>query len=353
MKQKGETKQKSNLNSNSINLQQKRMIVVVPVSPFEPKYVIEKSYTSLRKLENPFQELKIIYVIDTKKGKSKRNDERVKFIKEIKNDNFSVYAREDSQGKRAGAISEVINQKKGYDYLSIFDIDSRPRKNFLKENAELIEENDDCFMASGPRYLTNLNQNLITRFTGTEYSFITDMQLLYSKKDAFNHFNGLIGVLDFDYVKEKGLNQNASCEDIDLSQRAYLDGKIALISTETGVGEQAPAKISDLYNQKLRWLSGACESISNYFKKFINSKLETRKKISYSATLLVPFFGFLFSPLAFAYGARIDNKKGNYLLNSIIMFIHIWLISYIGLIAGIKHISNQNVEWKKIDREDK
>lgn len=317
-----------------------KLDVIVPVSLHEPLYVIDKSLKSLSRLERNSMDVRITYVID-----ALDEDPSVKYLQDQPID---VVIRK-PRGRKAGAINDVLETLKA-DYIAFFDVDSRPDKNFLVECVTSLKK-EGAVIASAPRYVTNPDASIISKILSAEYLLISDLYRLLDKMDGFKQFNGLIGVLDariFDSIK---FDETAICEDTDLTQQIYLEGNIAVLAN-TLVGEQAPMTLKDIFNQRVRWISGAFEGLK-YFREFCRAKIPFSRKITWFSAMMLPFFVFMASPLVPSYSMRLwrssDGIK-DFTIKLLGLIIDAWIIGLCALVALSKKLLHIKVKWKKTAR---
>jgi len=284
------------------------------------------------------------YVIDVS-----GEDPRVKFLQAK---NVNVIARHSSRGRRAGAINDALDSIGETDYLAFFDVDSRPEKNFLIECTKAL--GGSAVIASAPRYITNPRVSATARVVAAEYTLMADLYRLLERCDGFKQFNGLIGVLDAKIFADRRLNENATCEDVDLMQQLYLEGKIAVLVDATRVGEQAPLSTKDYYHQRVRWLTGAYEGLRN-FSEFKRAKIPMSRKITWFSAMTIPFFIFLFSPLVLLYGIRLWQLSDNAVDFTIKWFgliVHTGILQICGLMVLLSQLFNMGVKWKEMHRSN-
>lgn len=326
---------------------------IVPVAPFEPKEIIERSVKALIGAESPeMYEKEIFYVIDT--DKKPAEDERIQYLRQETPEEVKTISRTSNKGRRAGAINKALEEMSIPEYVAIFDIDSRPGEKFVKACIGQLEEEEKFFMSTCPRKIINGDQNFVTKMVEAEYDYLTDMQLLMDKTKSFNHFNGLISVIDGDYLEEEKLNESRMCEDTDFTQRAYLNGKRPAINTESYLGEQAVTSLSDLYSQQVRWMNGALEGVIHFSKPFLRSNLPVKVKLSWLSVMVLPFFAAVLSPLALIHTAKNIFVTGE-VLNSVekgfALFCFAWFVSYCGAVNLFNLLLDREVEWTNSDRE--
>ncbi|MDD2666401.1 MAG: glycosyltransferase family 2 protein [Methanocellales archaeon] len=314
--------------------------IIVPVSLHEPLYVIKKSLESLSRLDRDSIEVCITYVID-----SLGDDHRVRYLQD---QSVDVIARK-PRGRKAGAINDVLDIITA-DYIAFFDVDSRPDKNFLVECVRALEK-ECAVIASAPRYVTNPDASIISRVVSAEYILIADLYRLLDRMDGFMQFNGLIGVLDARIFDRIRLDETAICEDADLMQQIYLEGNIAVLAN-TRVGEQAPMTLMNLFNQRVRWISGACEGLK-YFSGFYRAKIPWSRKITWFSAMTISFFTFIASPLVPSYSMRLwrsSNGIGDFTLKLMGLVVDAWMIWLCALVALSKKLLRRQIEWKETVR---
>ncbi|MDI6888942.1 MAG: glycosyltransferase family 2 protein [Methanocellales archaeon] len=321
-----------------------KLDVVVPVSPNEPLSLVERSFESLSKLERGDLNVRMTYVIDVA-----GEDPRVEFLQAK---NVNVIVRHSRRGRRAGAINDALDSIGETDYLAFFDVDSRPEKNFLIECIKAL--GDGAVIASAPRYITNPLASITTRIVAAEYALMSDLYRLLERCDGFKQFNGLISVLDARIFTDRRLNEDATCEDVDLMQQFYLEGKTAVLVDTTRVGEQAPISTKDYYHQRVRWLTGAYEGLKNV-AKFKRVKIPMSRKITWFSAMIIPFFIFLFSPIVLLYGIRLWRLSDDTMDFTIKLFgliVHAWILQICGLIVLFRQLFNMGVKWKEMRRSN-
>lgn len=314
--------------------------IIVPVSLHEPLYVIKKSLESLSRLDRDSTEVCMTYVID-----SLGDDPRAKYLQD---QSVEVIVRK-PRGRKAGAINDVLDIITA-DYIAFFDVDSRPDKNFLVECVSALEK-ECAVIASAPRYITNPDASIISRVISAEYILMADLYRLLDRMDGFKQFNGLIGVLDARLFDRRRLDETAICEDADLMQQIYLEGNIAVLAN-TRVGEQAPLTLMDLFNQRVRWISGACEGLK-YFSGFCRAKIPWSRKISWFSAMTISFFMFMVSPLVPSYSMRLwrsSNGMGDFTLKLMGLIVDAWIIWLCALMALFKKLLHRQIKWKETAR---
>ncbi|MEA3339200.1 MAG: glycosyltransferase family 2 protein [Chloroflexota bacterium] len=332
----------------------KRMDIIVPVASFEPISVVRKSFDCISCLENGGMDVRVVYVLDT----HGENDDRLEFLRGMP---VTVIARTDNRGRRAGAINDALDVCKSEgepDYVALFDVDSRPDWNFLVACVDRLQNRcaKNVIIASGARFITNEDENIVTKTVAAEYCFFSDVYRLFERFGGFNQFNGMIGVLDIRLMRGQlgRLDESVSCEDLEFTQKAYLEGFAGGFTAYTMVGEQAPTSIRDLFNQRVRWLSGGYQGLRTHTASFVASGIPVSSKLAWFLSLSLPFVAFLATPAVLLYGVRLCGKHGfrDAAIMTLGLIGHVWLITLCGAVVLAKQVFGGHVEWKESGRSD-
>ena len=318
---------------------------IVPVAPYEPESQIAKSIECFKGLKYNNFKLEICYVIETFPG-----DKR-KLHWELP-DNFNVILRNHNRGRRAGAVNDVLREIKNADYVALFDVDNRPADDYIIKCVAALEENNAAICSGGCRFVNN-KSNVLTKVISIEYSFLCDMYHRLSGSDSFLTFQGA-GVVKGSFLENEKFDEEASCDDVDLSTRAYLKGGVAVLA-KTTMGEQAPSTLKDLYTQRVRWYKADVENINKYLIPMFKAPVPFTRKITWFLVMTVPFLGFLLAPIVVLYLGQIKNLSDGPLQFVKIFFGsigHTWSMTVCGIVAILKHSTSSKFEWGPSIRSD-
>jgi len=329
----------------------KTICILVPVAPFEPLSIIQKSVRSLSRLEADDIDLDILYIIDCPLGP----DERTRYLSDA---GMRYIMRSDTRGRRGGAINDGLDSLRkpdgalDVDFIALFDVDCRPTTYFIPECVGAIERDADAVIASGARYITNSGSGWVAKMIDAECSFFEDVYWLYERFDGFKQFNGLIGVIDARALDNSKLDEDVYCEDLEFMQRIYLAGKKAMF-VQTKVGEQGPVSLKELYSQRVRWLAGALEGLEVNLSKFYSAPISVSRKVAWFTSLSLPFVAFLLTPIAPVYAIRLWSKgHDQVLLKTFGLVFHVWLISFCGAHAILNRVRKKRSAWTDTSRSD-
>ena len=315
-----------------------KIAAIVPVSPFEPVEIVLDSVRHLKSLNWDNFDYELIYVVDKKDS----NDLRANFLKR---EGAMVLERNNTRGKRGGAINDALNLlDKSVEYVAIFDVDSRPERDFVVKCVEALERDKNAYIASSKRYVSN-PINLVSETIEVEYYLINFLL----KKSAFKQFNGLIGVLRAKLLKKYRLNEDAMTEDADFATRMHLMGYRAILVEDTRIFEQAPIKWKDLYNQRKRWYYGGLQ-LWKYWKNVRKSNFKFA--ISWFTALTMTYVVLIFFPLLILAPPLLLYKfrKVKKLLVVFGLVIHLLILQFAAITAIASFIKMRGIEWSHIER---
>lgn len=320
----------------------KKIAVIVPVSQLEDSQVVLNSVKRIKALEYENLRVRIVYAIDT----NSENDERIKLLKE---EGVEVLSRQ-SRGKRAGAINDALRYLADFkpDYVALFDVDSRPEVNFVKECVDALEKDSMGYIASSRRCISN-PVNLVSRTIQAEYHMLNFLL----ERSAFKQFNGLIGILRADLLYEHKLNEDAITEDADYATRMHAKGYKAILVSTTKIYEQSPASWTDLLNQRKRWYYGGLQ-LWRYWD-VVKSSTNKRFILSWAMALTMTYCIILFLPIVIFSPFILlfySNKASPKISLSVSagLVLYLLILQYSALIAIFNFVRGRSVEWITMKR---
>lgn len=309
-----------------------RVAIIVPVSVNEPEEILRESAEHLKSLGD----FKILYVFD-----GNESDTRVQMLRKM---GCEVLARDSKRGKRAGAINDaLVHLKIIPDFIAIFDVDSRPSKDFITNCVRCLKKDSRAYIASTKRAVSN-PVNMLTKTVEFEYKLINFL-LRISK---FKQFNGLIGVLNGKILAREKLREDAITEDADFATRMHAREYRALLC-EGILEEQAPIYWRDFYNQRKRWYYGGLQ-LWRYLKDVLACR-DLSFKISWLTSLTLTYFPVLFLPLiVLSIFPLLIYKKRDAFKLYVGLIIYCIVLQIASLSAIVKLVKGDEVEWVAIKR---
>lgn len=310
---------------------------IVPLAPDEPAFIVEEAVDHMTS-----SGLDPLFVADVPSDG---------VVEAIEGGGGRVLARQDTRGRRAGAINDGLERVES-EYVAILDVDTRVSREFLEAAVERLEGDGSVFLASGPREVTNESAGPTPLAVSAEYRLIGDLYRLAERTGGFLQFNGLIGVARRS-VLDMGLNESVSCEDVEFATRAYAEGYRACLVDEPA-GEQAPPTLGDLYSQRVRWLSGALETLSGHWRRALRSDASPGVKASWIVQMSAPLLLLALAPLMLAsplYGVRLRRAgEDRVLAKAALMPLLGLLLSWCSVVALARTASGRSPEWSVAER---
>ena len=327
----------------------KKIAVIIPVSEFEDAAVVERSAEAITALNYTDLEVRVVYAVDVITDE----DERVSALK-LKQAGLEVFTRQ-RRGKRAGAINDALLYLADFhpDYVALFDVDSRPDRNFVTECVTALEREPKAYIASSRRYVSN-PVNFVSRTVQAEYYLLNFLL----KRSAFKQFNGLIGVLRADLLNAHPLDEGVITEDADYATRLYAQGYHAVLVYPTRLYEQAPVSWRELLNQQKRWYYGGLQLWRHWKlvrrspnRKFVHAWL-LALTLSYCVMLLLPLA--LLAPFVILVYPRSSLADGALqkppLSVSLGLVVLIFILQYSAIVALLNFIRGRGVAWQPMHR---
>ncbi len=317
-----------------------KLAVIIPVSPYEPLETVLNSVKRIKNLDFDGMDVRIVYVVDTFDS----NDKRVKALESF---GVDVLVRNNTRGKRAGAINDAISYLSDFnpEYVAIFDVDSKPSVDFVKSCVSALENDCKAYIASTKRYIYN-PINLVSKAVWLEY-YVINFLLKHSR---FKQFNGLIGVLRYDLLAKHKLKEDCIAEDVDFATRMHCLGYRAILVENSKVFEQAPLTWRDLFNQRKRWYYGGLQ-LWRYFRDVIKSK-NKGFIVSWISALTLTYVIILFLPLLLIAVPYLIYKLGfkEGMKGFIGLTLHTILLQISAICSVVTFLFGKSVDWKPLKR---
>jgi len=325
----------------------KKIAVIIPVSEFEDAAVVERSARAISALDFTGLEARVVYAVDLRA----ELDERVSALQQAGLEVFTRWRR----GKRAGAINDALLYLADFhpDYLALFDVDSRPDRNFVTECVTALEREPQAYIASSRRYVSN-PMNFVAQTVQAEYYLLNFLL----KRSAFKQFNGLIGVLRADLLYAHPLDESVITEDADYATRLYAQCYHAVLVHSTRLYEQAPVSWRDLLKQRKRWHYGGLQLWRH--RKLVRRSPNRKFARAWFIALTLGYCVLLLLPLALLTPIVILVYPRSALADSALqkpasrvslgLVILLFILQYSAIVALLKFIGGRGVAWEPMHR---
>lgn len=235
-------------------------IVTTQLPIYNEKHVVKRLIESVVNIDYP-KELHEIQVLDDS------NDETKEIVAELvekyRNEGYDIkqIIRADRQGFKAGALNVGLQQSRG-EFLSIFDADFVPQKDFLYNTIPFFYEKPDIALVQTRWGHINRKYSLLTtaQSLGMDGHFIVE-QTARTWNGLYMNFNGTAGVWRKEAIIDAdGWHHDTLTEDLDLSYRAQIKGWKAKFLHDVIAPSELPVDINAYKSQQHRWAKGSIQT---------------------------------------------------------------------------------------------
>ena len=309
----------------------KSLTIIIPVSASDSSKVV-RSIDNFKWIDFTGFDERIVYAIDLPPD-TKPYYQNLKLP-----ENTEILWVTDNSLKQASAYNAVLNKYPDSDFYSFFDIDAVPAFNFFKECYDIDADFVSCDRQVSNTYrhiyifnIFSTRQNSMSETISEEYEFCNlGRETMYRLTGKFfpASCTGLVHRRVFNNFR---FTERTSADSELYRHILYNDFTMAL-TPYTYYAEDAPTTMKELYSQRLRWLSDTWRT----FFKTVGSGNTWKINIVNMLMYLVGMFPILGIIALLPYATHI--KGYNFILHSVLM-------QYISLVALIKTIKRDSVEW--------
>ena len=190
--------------------------------------------------------------------------------------------RTDRTDYKAGALKLGMESAQG-EYLSIFDADFIPQRDFLKKTVPFLDENPKLALVQTRWGHINRYQSVLTlaQSIGIDGHFVIE-QSARNWGGFFMNFNGTAGIWRKESIIDAGnWEGDTLTEDMDLSYRAQLNGWEMKFLFNVVVPAELPEDINAFKSQQFRWAKGSIQTAMKLFPRILIS--DTPKWLKFQA----------------------------------------------------------------------
>ncbi|MBF0300746.1 MAG: glycosyltransferase [Oligoflexia bacterium] len=191
-------------------------------------------------------------------------------------DDFVVFHRIKNIGFKAGNLKamESYLKERGIDYMYLLDSDWHPQVDAIERCLEVIEAEDDIAFVQTKRlsHYGPFDHFMRSIAIVEEACYFVDLPGRQNMGDMIL-FSGCCALFKLSYLYEVGGFQTGHLtEDLDISNRFYLNGyKGVYLEEVENVGE-VPPTYRAFRKQQERWAIGTAKSFKDYFFRIIKNK---------------------------------------------------------------------------------
>lgn len=276
--------------------------VTIIISSFNERYVIERGINVAISIDYPKDRLQIIVADDS-------TDETYQIARDKVNEcliegyDIQLIHRERRDGFKSGALNNALKSAKG-EYILIMDADSILPPDVLKKSIPLMK-NDYSFVSFKIGHI-NRGYNWVSR----TYALLVDLYETVERAGRVGlnipfSFNGGCSLIRKDHIDEvRGWSQDIVIDDMDLSCRLFLNGKIGLFIKDIIVPGEDPPLLEAWKRQATRNAEGHSQCLRKYFLRIWRSRISIIWKIELTLLLIWPFasIGWLITTFVAALG---------------------------------------------------
>ena len=253
--------------------------VTTQLPVYNERHVVERLIKAVVNIDYP-KELHEIQVLDDS------NDETKSMVSDLVNKysemgfNIKHIVRRDRDGFKAGALNLGLEKAEG-EFLSIFDADFVPDKDFLYQTIPFFYERPKVALVQTRWGHINRNYSLLTiaQSIGMDGHFIIE-QGARAWNGLFMNFNGTAGIWRREAIIDAGgWNFDTLTEDLDLSYRAQLKGWNTKYLFDVVAPSELPVDINAYKSQQHRWAKGSIQTAKKLLPQIFKTNDSLIKKV--------------------------------------------------------------------------
>jgi cellulose synthase/poly-beta-1,6-N-acetylglucosamine synthase-like glycosyltransferase len=266
--------------------------VTVQLPLYNEAYVAERLIDACARLTYPRRLLEIQVLDDSTDETTDLVARRVAYW-QARGFHIDYLHRTHRTGFKAGALQEGLRTATGA-LVALFDADFIPEPDFLQRVVPHFTD-ERLGMAQARWSHLNENHSLLTRIQGfgLDTHFAIEQQVR-NLVGCFINFNGTAGVWRVACIEDAGGWQSDTLtEDLDLSDRAQMQGWRFRYLPDVAVPAELPVDMNAFRNQQFRWTKGAAQTAAKMLGPLWRSDQPLRVKwegtFHLTAHLVFPF----------------------------------------------------------------
>ena len=245
--------------------------VTVQLPIFNEMYVADRLIAAVCEMDYP-RELLEIQVLDDSVDETREIAELAVRRLAARGFNIRYMHRVDRRGFKAGALEAGLKEASGQ-FISIFDADFIPPKDFLLRTLPYFEPDERVGMVQARWGHINQDYSLLTKIQ----SILLDAHFVLehggrNRAGCFFNFNGTAGVWRRDAIEAGGGWQHDTLtEDLDLSYRAQLAGWKFVFLPDVVSPAEVPVEMNSFKSQQHRWAKGSIQTCLKLLPRILQS----------------------------------------------------------------------------------
>ncbi len=255
--------QKRSVFYKNIELKEGKPKITVILPAFNEEDTIKASIHSLLSMDYPQERLEIILVND---GSTDRTGEVMEEYRDV--ENITVVNNKVNQGK-ARCLNKGLELSRSR-YIACMDSDSRIKPDAIEKSLGFFRDPD--VGAVTIRIDVHEPRTLLEKIIGVEYAIGLSLTLkALSYINSIHVTPGPFSIYRSDVLREMGgFDEESITEDLEIAYRLQEHGYRIENCLSTRVYTTVPRDLKSLYNQRIRWYSGALQTVYKYKKLMFN-----------------------------------------------------------------------------------
>ncbi len=247
--------------------------VTVQLPIFNEMYVADRLINAVCEMDYP-KELLEIQVLDDSTDETTTIAELAVRRHAARGFNIRYLHRVDRTGYKAGALEAGLKESTT-EFVSIFDADFIPSRDFLKRTLPYFQTDPKIGMVQARWGHINADYSLLTKIQ----SILLDAHFVLehggrNRAGCFFNFNGTAGVWRRAAIDNSGGWQHDTLtEDLDLSYRAQLRGWRFIFLPEVVSPAEVPVEMNSFKSQQHRWAKGSIQTCLKLMPQILSSNL--------------------------------------------------------------------------------
>ena len=252
--------------------------VTIQLPMYNEQYVARRIIEKTTEINYPLEKLQI-QVLDDSTDETCLIARQV--VEEVAAKGFDIeyIHRNDRTGFKAGALENGLKTAKG-EFISIFDADFIPERDFLKHSIHYFTDPKVCAVQTRWEHL-NRGDSLLT---GSQAIFLDGHFAIEAcarnRSERFMSFNGTAGTWRKSAIAcSGGWQHDTLTEDLDLSYRAQLRGWKFVFLRELAAPAELPSEMNAYKAQQFRWTKGGVQTAIKLLPKLLMSREPLKVKV--------------------------------------------------------------------------
>ena len=252
--------------------------VTIQLPMFNERFVADRIIRRTCEMDYPKDKLQI-QVLDDSTDDTEQIAQKAVDEMKAKGFDITLIHRIDRTGYKAGALENGMKTATG-EFISIFDADFMPRKDFLMRTVHHFTDPKVCVVQSRWEHI-NKNDSLLTKTQAILLDGHFGVEHIgRNRSGRFMQFNGTGGTWRREAIADAGgWCHDTLTEDLDLSYRAQMKGWKFVFLPDLVSPAELPPHISGFKAQQFRWTKGGAQNTLKLLPTLMKSNMPFKVKL--------------------------------------------------------------------------